>query len=246
MKRMVIACMVTAVGYCSLYAQAERDISINKHPKMTHLSDYKKSLSESLELKQTHPLSFRKRVSEYFYGTDFSFGVRDTSHRIILWKPYNIASIGVQTLTGVTSLGIIAVASISVANDYRFPENLGVLLIGSIVGALAMPTGVYFGGKWMGGNGGYFATVGGCLLGGLLMLPNGISGYGDNKVFWVFVGTLAGAIIGYNGSASIVYGPGMNATANVHPSEMALRSVHPKPYNQMQSNFELLSIAMEF
>ena len=238
--------MVTSVCFCSLCAQSESDLLTNKYPKMTHIPNYKKFISESVGHKQVHPLSFRKKGSENFNGADFSIEARDTSHRIILWKPYNIASVGVQTLTGVTSLGIVALASVSVANDYRFPQNLAVLFIGSIVGAFALPTGVYYGGKWMGGNGGYFATVGGSLLGGLLMLPNGVSGYGVNKVLWVFVGTLAGAIIGYNGSASNVHGPGMNATADVRSYQIAQWSVHTKPYNQVHNNFELLSIAMEF
>jgi hypothetical protein len=79
------------------------------------------------------------------------------------------------------------------------------LFVGAALASIGLPEGIYLGGKWMGGNGGWWPTLGGCAAGGLLgLVPNIFVKYGDAGVTAVVlgIGALAGGIVGYNLSAS--------------------------------------------
>ena len=120
------------------------------------------------------------------------------------WKPFNTATIVVQVPTGLvfgTAAGVSVVYLL-------FPRDLtlnnsgqGVLALtaGIVAVAVCVPGGVYFAGKWMGGNGTFSATLnwsGYGFLGGLVLGSVTKSGVVGGIVY------LTGTIVGYHLSAS--------------------------------------------
>jgi len=92
----------------------------------------------------------------------------------IRWRPFDPATIGVQTLTGAGSVAVMA--AIAALIGPQTSETSGMLLAsgGAAAAAISFPTGFYFGGKWIGGNGSYILTLlRGLGGGGLAMLATG-------------------------------------------------------------------------
>lgn len=128
----------------------------------------------------------------------------------ILWKPFDLTTVGVQAVSG------IGFAAAGFALGYLTKRKGGdasglgeglTILLASTLGAIALPTGVYFSGNWMGGNGGYWSTLGGgIVVGGLAILPIALAGRSDaGGQILVVIAALGGGIAGYNLSASPVY-----------------------------------------
>jgi hypothetical protein len=125
----------------------------------------------------------------------------------IAWKPFDPATIGVQTLTGAGAVGAVALILYPREGLHGGRAGLGQLgaAVAGAIGALVFPTAFYFGGVWMGGNGSYAWTLLGSLgAGGIALLPNIIEGTGDidAAIVRTVIATVGGAILGYHLSAS--------------------------------------------
>ncbi len=131
--------------------------------------------------------------------------------RNIIWKPFNVPTIGVQVLLG-AGLGV-GFFELGYSTKPTSGDGTGMgaglaVILASIMGGAALPCGVFVGGDLMGGNGDPVYTVTGCILGGGIgALPNIISGTGkvDETVALVSVTALLGGITGYHLSASPIY-----------------------------------------
>ena len=144
-----------------------------------------------------------------------SEGTADSAVNQLQWVPFDAATIGVQarvSLGGAAIVGGIAmgIAAGSVQNRgiNSLAAGLTILIVGSVATAVAIPTGVYYGGEWMGGNGSYAWTmIAGASASALTALPLVLRG--DIKlgtlVTLFLVSGLTGSILGYHLSASPVY-----------------------------------------
>ena len=129
----------------------------------------------------------------------------------IIWKPFDVPTIGVQVLLG-AGLGIGAF-ELGYSTKPTSGDGTGMgagfaVIIASIMGCVALPCGVIVGGDLMGGDGDPLYSIAGCILGGGVgFLPNIISGTGkvDETIALVSVTALFGGIAGYHLSASPVY-----------------------------------------
>ena len=143
-----------------------------------------------------------------------SFVTRDSLAQRISWKPFDAPTIGVQTLSSVGVGGIVFGSTFAIArnqsgNDLlRAGEQIVVYVLGSLLGAVAIPLSVYYSGQWMGGNGDqtwtFLGAMGGSGLGILLIaLPGNIDG--GMILTYVAAMGIAGTILGYHFSSSTVY-----------------------------------------
>ena len=129
----------------------------------------------------------------------------------ILWKPFNTNTIVVQALGG--SLLAAAGVAIGYLATPKSGDASGVgeglaFALGVTLASIGLPTGIYIGGNIMGGNGNFWATLGGCAAGLLIgFAPNALNVNKNEAVSVVVFGlcTIGGGIAGYNLSASPVY-----------------------------------------
>ncbi len=85
----------------------------------------------------------------------------------MLWKPFDEKTISVQAACGLGLAGTFITAYAmrpKVGDASGVGGGLAALFV-SMFGSIAIPTGEYYGGKWMGGNGSWWYTVGGTILG---------------------------------------------------------------------------------
>ena len=143
--------------------------------------------------------------------------------RNFLWVPFDGSTMGVQAACGLGFAGVgiaVGVAASPHGSDASGVQGGLALMLGAAIASFGLPEGIYLGGKWMGGNGNWWATAGGCIAGGLLALvPNIFIKYGDTGVTAVVfgVGALAGGITAYNLSASPIEGGNRAATSFLRP-----------------------------
>ena len=114
-----------------------------------------------------------------------------------------------MAVQAVSGIGLAAVSFALLPGSHSEGLGAGIaIVLASMLGAASLPTGVYYSGNLMGGNGELWPTLGGCLVGGGLgVLPNIITGHGQvgPAAVRVGIGALAGAIAGYHLSASPIY-----------------------------------------
>lgn len=132
----------------------------------------------------------------------------------VLWAPYEGATLAVQSGTGlgfaVVAGGVLGGAAIAVAGggDIQSATAAVVLaVVGGLVTVAAIPTGVYYGGEWKGGNGDRGWTMFGGLTGaavtGVPILTRNEVKLGTLVPLVLLTG-LAGSLLGYHASASPV------------------------------------------
>lgn len=129
----------------------------------------------------------------------------------MLWKPFNTNTIVVQALGGI--LFTAGGAAIGYLTNPKSGDASGVggglaFALGVTLVSIGLPTGIYIGGNIMGGNGNFWATLGGCAAGLLIgFIPNALNVNKNEAVSVVVFGlcTIGGGIAGYNLSASPVY-----------------------------------------
>ena len=144
-----------------------------------------------------------------------SFLIRDSLAQRISWKPFDAPTLGVQVLASVGVGGIVIGSTIAIArNVYQQADHQliraqdVVYVLGSLLGAAAVPLSVYYSGQWMGGNGEqtwtFLGALGGSGVGILLIaLPGNIPG--EEILAYVAAMGIAGTILGYHFSSSTVY-----------------------------------------
>jgi hypothetical protein len=130
---------------------------------------------------------------------------------MIVWRPFNIPTIGIQILTGVGGWMVGGIASLP------FQAAGGEFTSFILLGGVGFASGVYFGGKWMGGNGEFlptvlYPTIGAVGIVGVIAIAAGNGGGGElSGVGGAIVLGAAGAafvvgtFLGYHLSASPVY-----------------------------------------
>ena len=129
----------------------------------------------------------------------------------MLWKPFNTNTIVVQALGGI--LFAAGGAAIGYLASPKSGDASGVggglaFALGVTLTSIALPTGIYLGRNIMGGNGGFWTTLGGCVAGlAFGFLPNTLNVKKDAAASVVVFGlcTIGGGIVGYNLFASPVY-----------------------------------------
>lgn len=128
----------------------------------------------------------------------------------IVWAPFDKPTIWVQAGCGIGLAG--AGIAIGYAATPKEGDASGVgtgmaEALGLTIAAIGLPLGTYLGGQWMGGNGGWWATLGGCIVGGCVgLVPNIFIKYDNATVTAIVfcVTAVAGGIVGYHLSASPV------------------------------------------
>ena len=120
------------------------------------------------------------------------------------WKPFNTVTIAVQVPAGVAfgaaaglAVGYLLFPRNSNLNDLGDEVLAGIAAVAAA--GVGVPSGVYFAGNWMGGNGSFSATLtwsGYGALGGIVLGSLTRSGVVGGVVY------LAGTIVGYHLSAS--------------------------------------------
>ena len=129
----------------------------------------------------------------------------------MLWKPFSGSTIAVQASGGIifaaagAGIGYLAAPQSGDASGVQggLAFALGVTLV-----SIGLPAGIYIGGNLMGGNGSFWATLGGCAAGLLIgFIPNALNVNKNEVVSVVVFGLCAigGGITGYNLTASPVY-----------------------------------------
>ncbi len=71
----------------------------------------------------------------------------------VVWKPFNLPTVGIQILTGTGGWMVGGIASLP------FQAAGGEFTSFLLLGGVGFASGVYLGGKWMGGNGEFVPTV---------------------------------------------------------------------------------------
>lgn len=131
--------------------------------------------------------------------------------RNMLWKPFNAPTIGVQALGGVLLAGVgVAIGYLTTPQSGDASGVGGGLAfaLGATITCIGLPTGIYIGGNMTGGNGGLWATLGGCIAGTAIgFLPNALNTKKDATISGIIfsICAIGGGIAGYNLSASPVY-----------------------------------------
>ena len=143
----------------------------------------------------------------------------DSISRRILWKPFDPATIGVQTACGLGAAGIVASVFIPLVNNAHDLGTAALAVVGGVaITSIVFPTGFYFCGKWMRGNGSYIWTVIGTLgVGGTAVLASLGSGSDASLFRTAIIGLEVGSILGYHLSASTVYGSDGDASSSMQP-----------------------------
>lgn len=158
-------------------------------------------------------LSLHKFGADYYsIPLNYSNQSRDSiaAHNM-LWKPFTTNTIVVQALGGI--LFAAGGAAIGYLATPKSGDASGVgggiaFALGATLTSIALPTGIFLGGNIMGGNGGFWYTLGGCIVGlAVGFLPNTLNVEKNVNVSAVLFGlcTISGGIAGYNLSASPVY-----------------------------------------
>lgn len=133
-----------------------------------------------------------------------------------VWKPFNVETIALQMTTGAVGAGLASALTMALLSETSgkagspgFAASIIIFFVGSAVTAIAVPTGVYLGGEWSGGNGSFASTLfmglGFCAA-TLVVVPVPDTNFGILVAAYL-VSNLVGSILGYNLSASPVYPP---------------------------------------
>lgn len=182
-----------------------------------------------------------------------SLSFADSMSRPILWKPFDPATIAVQTPLGLAPAAVITAATL--AKSHRagtIGGSVWVGLVGFATAALASAAGVYFGGEWMGGNGSYGSTLVsglGGLIAGALAVPAIISTTpGDSPLlFGVGIGVfaVAGAIFGYHLSTSPVNESNGRASPSLRPEPKVQGRLQVCPPRFAHQNLRVVLVRIE-
>jgi len=165
----------------------------------------------------------------------------------IIWKPFDLPTVAVQTLGG--SAFAAGVFALILSGSDASGEGEGFAILGAtVLGIFALPTGMYLTGNWMGGNGGYWSTLGGCVLGGgVAVLPIAIAGHSDTGgQVLVLLAALAGGIAGYNLSASPVYKANESASFDLRTVPMLARGSYSMNTGFDHSSVQVTIFSMRF
>jgi len=181
-------------------------------------------------------------------SVDNSFHIyfTDSIQSLSLWDPFEPTTIVVQSLTG---LGLGTLIFIPGGDNSGSRGEIGeaiLLLTQSVVAVIAVPSAIYFVGKWMGGNGNYLWTLlGGLGAGGISLLPNIMAGTGDQNAAIIRTAVLVvlGAILGYHLSASTVYES--SSGVFIKSRREVISPLQIKMTDFFQSNFNILEFSIE-
>jgi hypothetical protein len=126
------------------------------------------------------------------------------------WSPFDGPTIWVQAACGIGFAGAGIALGYAAKPKEGDASGVGTGIaeaLGLTIAAIGLPLGTYLGGQWMGGNGGWWATLGGCVVGGCVgLLPNIFIKYDNATVTAIVfcVTAVAGGIVGYHLTASPV------------------------------------------
>lgn len=129
----------------------------------------------------------------------------------MLWKPFSGNTIAVQVSGGLlfaaagAGIGYLAAPQ---SGDASGVQGGLAFALGATLVSIGLPAGIYLGGNIMGGNGNFWATLGGCAAGLLIgFIPNALNVNKNDAVSIVVFGLCAigGGVTGYNLTASPVY-----------------------------------------
>jgi len=171
----------------------------------------------------------------------------------MLWKPFDEKTIGVQAACGLGLAGTFITAYAmrpKVGDASGVGAGLAALFV-STFGSIAIPTGVYYSGKWMGGTGGWWYTVGGTILGGgtvgpLLALLFAPHGHFIDIAVAIAVGALGGGIAAYHLSATPIYETNVNSTYLPKSPLNNERRMCSLPPNIYQQSFQVTVLFLKF
>lgn len=203
------------------------------------LHHHKRAQSEYL---YTIAFSLTSTPMERFYRISYN----DSIQPVILWDPFELKTIVVQSVTG---LGLGTLIFITDKGNSGSRDGLGegiLILTQSVVGAFAVPSAIYFIGKWMGGNGSYIWTLlGGLGAGGISLVPNIIAGTGDQNASIIRTAVLvvAGAILGYHLSASPVFES--SSSVFIKPGQEVVSPLQMKIIDCFQKNCNIIEFSIE-
>jgi hypothetical protein len=203
-------------------------------------------------------LYYHKRAQgEYLYTMVFSLtstpidrssriSFTDSIQPVIQWDPFESTTIVAQSLTGLGLGALIFIPGTSNSGSRNdFGEGI-LLLTQSVVAAFAVPSAIYFIGKWMGGNGSYLWTLlGGLGAGGISLVPNIIAGTGDQNASIIRTAVLVvvGAILGYHLSASTVYES--SSSVFFKPTQEVASPLQIKITDFFQNNYKVFEFSIE-
>ena len=166
----------------------------------------------------------------------------------ILWKPFDKNTIVVQALGGI--LFAAGGAAIGYLATPKSGDASGVggglaFVLGVTLTSIALPTGIYIGGNIMGGDGGLWYTLGGCIAGlAVGFLPNTLNVKKNVNVSAVLFGlcTVGGGIAGYNLSASTVYES--SSTVYIKPRQEIRDQLQIKMSDFFNNNFNIIELSI--
>ena len=96
----------------------------------------------------------------------------------------------------------------------------------------------------MGGNGSWWSTLGGCIVGGgLAFLP--IAGGDKDAIIWIGIGALGGGITAYHLSASPVYEAGGIPTSSLQRRPNVETGLHALAPSMHQQNFQITVLSIK-
>jgi hypothetical protein len=170
--------------------------------------------------------------------------------RNLVWVPFDESTMGAQAGCGLGFAGVgiaIGLAASPTGGDAGGVAGGIAIFLGGTIAAMGLPEGIYLGGKWMGGNGSWWATLGGCLVGGLVgLVPNIFIKYGDFGVTAVVfaVGALSGGIAGYHLSASPIEREDHAGTTSLRRSPFVDKGMSPQEPRGIRQSVQITIVSI--
>jgi hypothetical protein len=188
-------------------------------------------------------LYYSRAFSDHFNGStiDHVSLASFSSTQRNLWKPFDPATIAVQTLTWTGGIA----ASIPLGLVFALSGSNGGVFV---VGCLGSSFGIYLGGKWMGGNGKIILTLLGSIPGALLFVAHEKRTDKVGNEFLLYAAiplSFLGPLFGYHLSASPVYEFNREQSSkpqlapkveNIHQAQLPVWS---------PQNFRLIALSIE-
>jgi hypothetical protein len=166
---------------------------------------------------------------------------------ITVWRPFNLPTLGVQILTGVGGYMVGGIVSLPFQTGREITSFL-------LLSGVGFASGVYFGGKWMGGNGEFVPTVvypaiGAAGIVGIVWIAAGqqskgeLSGIGGAIILGAAgAAFIVGTFLGYHLSASPTY---RQVEMGFSPSENTM-AANTSVYRIIEANNYKLTFKVHF